>query len=72
MTKKEVPDHRPGCPKDTREEVQEERTLKARYVEAAWDLASPGCSRVGLEDRREGLGRQTEFWVQLGQTSHVN
>lgn len=42
MTKNEV--------QDTREEMQGERGLKARCVEAGWDLASPGCSRMGLED----------------------
>lgn len=46
MTKNEV--------QDTREEMQGERGLKARCVEAGWDLASPGCSRMGLEDWRTG------------------
>lgn len=50
MTKDQVPDRSPGCSKDTREEVQEERSLKARRVEAGWDLVSPGCSRGGMED----------------------
>lgn len=45
MTKDEVPDHSPGCSKDTREEVQEKRSPEARCVEAGWDLVSPGCSR---------------------------
>lgn len=55
MTKNEVPDHRPGCSKDSREEVQEERSLMARCVEAGWDLASPGCRKEGLGDRSFSL-----------------
>lgn len=68
-----------GCPEDSREEVQEERSFIGPMCQGRIGFRQPRLQWDGLEElqpgaspEEKGLKRQIECWEQLGQISLVS